>query len=132
MKKLFAVVLFVGAMVIGSAGIAKADTGPYYLYWDGTCHIVKAYLTSDKILYGDEIGCQSSSTPLYGGGYTGPQRASFGYHYNGDPRIIAYDTDGTVSIYTNNGTSLSLFNSGTWSLGGAPLTAASGADPDAN
>lgn len=132
MKKILPILLISAVIILGSIGTANADNGPYYLYWDDTCHILKVYIKDGAILYGQEIGCMSGGTNTYAGGYTGPMEASLGYHYNGDPRVIVYKADGTVSIYLNSGTSLSLFNSGTWHIGPAPAGADLALQPDPN
>lgn len=86
MKKIFPIVLFSAVMIFISISIAKADSGPFFLVWDGTCQIVKVYLhDSDNTVYGEEIGCLSGETHSTAGALTSPSSASLGYHWNGRP-----------------------------------------------
>lgn len=123
MKKCLAYLCFVvlSSGIFGAASNAQAqaaDTGPYYVKWTGTCFILQVYLTSTGVLYGKEIGC--SEPHVAGGAYISGNRAGLGYTYLGSDRIYEIAMDGTIKIWLNNGTSLSLFNSGTWTLSSTP------------
>jgi hypothetical protein len=120
MKKIgiigFLSVIFLLVVAIG----VQADTGPFFLYSDGSCNCKEIYMTSDGTLYGEEIGCpRTYPDNMMAGGKT-TNGGSFGYVYGGSPRVIVYNANGTWQIFSNNGTSLSLFNQGTWSFGPAP------------
>lgn len=120
MKKSFLFFLLAIFLILGNLTTAKADTGPYYIYWTGTCWIARVYLTPGGIVYGQEIGCGNNHR--MGGAYIPGNRAGLGYEYEGDARIYEIITNGTINIWQNNGTSLTLFNSGSWQFGGAPAS----------
>ena len=120
MKKSLILFLLAIFLILGNVPIAKADTGPYYLYWTDSCWIARLYLTPSGILYGEEIGC--SGGHRMGGAYIWGDKGGLGYEYSGDSRIYEILTNGTINIWQNNGTSLTLFNSGTWQFGGAPAS----------
>lgn len=120
MKKIgiigFLSVIFLLVVAIG----VQADTGPYFLYSDGSCNCLEVYMTPGGTLYGEEIGCTYPyPDSMMAGGKT-TKGGSFGYSYSGSPRVKVYGMDGTWRIYINNGTSLSPFNNGTWHFGPAP------------
>jgi hypothetical protein len=101
MKKIgiigFLSVIFLLVVAIG----VQADMGPFFLYSDGSC---STYPYPDNMIAGGKT--------TTGG--------SFGYLYSGSPRVKVYNANGTWQIFINNGTSLSLFNQGTWYFGPAP------------
>ena len=120
MKKSLIFIILAACLFLGSVTQAEAQTGPYYLYWSGTCWIARVYITPTGVVYGQEIGCGENHR--MGGAYIAGTGGGMGYEFDGDPRIYEVLMNGTINIWQNAGTSLSLFNSGTWQLGGAPAS----------
>ena len=119
MKKFLICIILSALFVIGGLTSAAADQGPFYVYWDGTCWVARVYASPDQMLYGQEIGCPVPHN--MGGQIKFQDQAAMGYEYLDSPRIYKLYANGTIQIWLNNGTALSLFNSGTWSLGGPPM-----------
>jgi hypothetical protein len=137
---LCSVVLFSVAGISETAKDAQAEeavAGPYYVYFTGYCDVAKLYVTPRNILFGSNINCPAPSSKYnYGGSFVPESVAGLGYSFSGADRIQELDlkrddmdegrsgrsggSGGTWITWINNGTSLTLFNSGTWVLGPAP------------
>jgi len=108
--------LFLALLSLSSLSLsfnARADEGPYYIYYEGFCNIVRLYITPLGYFYGREVGCAEDDS-VYTGISQGNQ-AILSYHYFGDSRLQVFDlTDNSITTYESDGNSLYFFAEGTW------------------